>query len=340
VVSLDPAGHRVTLGDGSALPFDQLVIASGSRLHAPIPGWALPGVLDFKSLTAAEAIVRRVRSGEVRRALIVGAGFIGMEIALLLADLGVHATIIGRRPWLMPRMLDPESAEIAARVMQSRGVELRLGEEATAFLGDGAVEGVALAGGEVVTADLYVAATGVQPHMEFLAGSGIDTHWGIRVDATLRTSAPDVWAAGDVVESRDRLTGESYVHAIFPNAVEQARVVADNLLGRATRYEGAESMNSLKHLGLPLVAAGAPEGPDELRTRDGDNLRRVFLSEGRIVGFRLVGDIRGAGVLHQLMLRREDVRRFHRRLASPAFGAGTVVLMAPSPGPVGWVTAA
>ncbi len=340
VVSLDPAAHRVMLADGGTLAFDQLVIASGSRLHAPIPGWDLPGVLDFKSLTAAEAIVRRVRSGEVSRALIVGAGFIGMEIALLLADLGVRATIIGRRPWLMPRMLDTESAGIAARVMQSRGVELRLGEEATAFLGTDAVEGVALAGGEVVTADLYVAATGVQPHMEFLAGSGIGTHWGIRVDSMLRTSASDIWAAGDVVESPDRLTGVSFVHAIFPNAVEQARVVAANLLGRPTRYEGAESMNSLKHLGLPLVAAGAAEGPDEVRTRDGDNLRRVFLSDGRIVGFRLVGDIRGAGVLHQLMLRREDVRRFTRRLASPAFGAGTLVLTAPSPGPTAWVSAA
>ncbi len=331
VAAIRSTAHEVTLADGATLPYDRLVVASGSRLHAPIEGWNLPGVLDFKSLTAAEAIVAQVRDGSARTAIVVGAGFIGMEIALLLADLGVRVSIVGRRAWLMPRMLDTESAEIAGRVMVARGVELRLGVEATRFLpGTGwrTVEGVELATGDVLRGDLYIAATGVQPHLEFLAGSGVETHWGIRVNDRLRTSAPDVWAAGDVVETPDRLTGESFVHAIFPNAVEQARVVADDILGRPAWYEGAESMNSLKHLGLPLVAAGASEGPDELRSRDGDVLRRIFLAEGRIVGYRLVGDIRAAGSLHSLMLRRVDVRPFGKRLVDPRFGIGDQVFAA------------
>jgi NAD(P)H-nitrite reductase large subunit len=331
-VAVRPGAHEVVLEGGSVLPYDQLVIATGSRLHAPIQGWNLPGVLDFKSLGAAERIVARVRAGSARTALIVGAGFIGMEIALLLADLGVRTTIIGRRPWLMPRMLDTESAEIAARVMSERGVTLRLGLEATAFLGDAEVEGVGLADGDVLRADLYVAATGVQPHMELLAGSGIATHWGISVDQRMHTTARDVWAAGDVVEAPDRLTGESYVHAIFPNAVAQARVVAENVMGGTATYVGAESMNSLKHLGLPLVAAGAPEGEDELRSRSGDELRRIFITGGRIAGFRLVGDIRAAGLLHALMLRRDDVRGLGRRLLDPSFSWGGLALSSQVPG--------
>jgi nitrite reductase (NADH) large subunit len=271
----------------------------------------------------------RVRAREVRSALIVGAGFIGMEIALLLADLGVAVTMIGRRGWVMPRMLDLETAEIAARAMVERGVVLRLGVEATAFSErDGSAAGVRLADGSELTADLYVAATGVKPNLGFLDGTGVDADWGITVDDRLRTTTAGIWAAGDVVEAPDRATGRRFVHAIFPNAVDQARVVAANILGGDVAYAGAESMNSLKHLGLPIMAVGAMEGPDELRWRHGDVLRKVFLDDGRIVGFRFTGEIAGGGLLRSLMWRGEDVRRFGRRLVEPGFGEAELVLPA------------
>lgn len=329
VVAIDAEARTVALGDGTRLPYDALLIASGSRLHAPIDGAELPGVHDFKSLQAAEAIMARVRAREVRTALIVGAGFIGMEIALLLADLGVAVTMIGRRGWVMPRMLDVETAEIASRAMIERGVALRLGVEATAFEErDGAAAGVRLADGSLVTADLYVAATGVKPNLGFLDGSGVAADWGITVDDRLRTTVAGIWAAGDVVEAPDRATGKRFVHAIFPNAVDQARVVATNILGGDVAYVGAESMNSLKHLGLPIMAVGAMEGPDEIRWRHGDVLRKVFLDDGRIVGFRLTGEISGGGLLRSLMWRGDDVRRFGTRIATPGFGVGEVVLPA------------
>jgi NADPH-dependent 2,4-dienoyl-CoA reductase/sulfur reductase-like enzyme len=331
VVAVDPVRREVQLHDGARLPYDALLIASGSRLHAPIVGAELPGVHDFKSLVAAEAIMARVRRREATTALIVGAGFIGMEIALLLADLGVRVVIVGRRTWVMPRMLDPETAEIAGRAMVARGIELRLGVEATGFVErDGAAAGVRLANGEVLTADLYVAATGVKPNLAFLDGSAVQKAWGITVDDHLRTSVPGVWAAGDVVEAADRATGKAFVHAIFPNAVDQARVVAANIAGGDVVYPGAESMNSLKHLGLPIMAVGAMEGADELRWRDGDDLRKVFLDDGRIVGFRFAGEISGGGLLRSFLLRGEDVRRFGRRLVVPGFGMSEIVLPAMS----------
>ena len=328
---IDAGAREIALADGRRLPYDALLIASGSRLHAPIDGAELPGVHDFKSLAAAEAIMARVRAGEARSALIVGAGFIGMEVALLLADLGVAVTMIGRRGWVMPRMLDPETAEIAARAMVDRGVALRLGVEASGFIErDGAAAGVRLADDSVLTADLYVAATGVKPNLGFLDGSDIEADWGIRVDDRLRTTVPGIWAAGDVVEAPDRATGQRFVHAIFPNAVDQARVVAANILGGDVVYAGAESMNSLKHLGLPIMAVGAMEGTEELRWRHGDVLRKVFLDEGRIVGFRFTGEISGGGLLRSLMWRGEDVRRFGRRLVAPGFGEAALVLPAMS----------
>jgi NADPH-dependent 2,4-dienoyl-CoA reductase/sulfur reductase-like enzyme len=329
VVGIDAEGHAITLADGARLPYDALLIASGSRLHAPIEGAELPGVHDFKSLQAAEAIMTRVRTREAQSALIVGAGFIGMEIALLLADMGVAVTMIGRRGWVMPRMLDVETAEIAARAMVGRGVTLRLGVEATAFEeGGGVVVGVRLADGTLLTADLYIAATGVKPNLGFLEGSGVGADWGITVDDRLRTTVPGIWAAGDVVEAPDRATGKRFVHAIFPNAVDQAHVVASNILGGDVAYVGAESMNSLKHLGLPIMAVGAMEGAEELRWRRGDVLRKVFLDHGRIVGFRFTGEIGGGGLLRSLMWRGDDVRRFGTSLVRPGFSVGEIVMPA------------
>src|SRR5664279_951267 len=129
VSGLDTDAHEVVLTDGSRLAYEGLVIASGSRLHAPLEGADLPGVLDFKSLRTATELLGRVRRGEARSALVVGNGFIGIELSLLLADLGVGVTVIGRRNWLMPRVLDPLTSKIAEAALVTRGVTLRLGIE-------------------------------------------------------------------------------------------------------------------------------------------------------------------------------------------------------------------
>lgn len=323
---VDPVAKHVLLANGEVIEYDRLVIATGSRLHAPLPGVDMPGVNNFKSLRAAQTLVERARRGEVESALIVGAGFIGVEVALVLQDLGLAVTMISRR-WVMPRGLDPETGDIVLAALQARGVEVRMHMAAEAFEGEEQVEALRLASGERLTADVYVAATGVKPNVDYLEGSGLKLDWGVTVDDNLRTNFPDVYAAGDVAETRDRLTGERYVHAIFPNAVDQGRVVAEHLLGFETIYEGAESMNSLRHLGVPLVAAGVPRG-EELRMRDNGVLRKLFIEDGRITGFRLAGDIRGAGVYRALMLRHTDVRAHGTRLLDPNFGAGAVAIEA------------
>jgi NADPH-dependent 2,4-dienoyl-CoA reductase/sulfur reductase-like enzyme len=329
VASLRPGAHELRLEGGNALAYDRLVVASGSRLYAPIEGGELAGVANFKSLSAASSLIEGVREGRVRRAAIVGAGFIGVEVALLLADLGVAVTMVEMEDRVMPRMLDAETAEIVLAEVRSRGVEVRLGTRATAFVGRRSVKRVELESGERLEADAYVAATGLKPNTEWLEGSGIDVGWGVRVDDRLHTSAPDVYAAGDVAETRDRLTGERYVHAIFPNAVAQGRAVAHDLLGYDAPYEGAEAMNSLKHLGLSVMAVGAASGEEELRWRSAGSLRKIFLSGGRIVGFRLAGDVRAAGVYRSLMLRGTDVTRFRPNLLDPRFGVADLALSTP-----------
>jgi len=326
VTGIDADSHEVVLADGQRVGFEGLVVASGSRLHAPLEGAELPGVLDFKSLRTADELVGRVRRGEATSALIVGNGFIGVELSLLLADLGVDVTVIGRRNWVMPRVLDPIISTVAEAALTRRGVTLRLGVQADAFVGSPSVTGVRLAGGEILSADLVVAATGVKPHTEFVTGSGIVTDWGIHVDDRLGTSVPGIVAAGDVAEVADWLTGERYVHAIFPNAVTQAPIAAANLFGADVHYEGAEAMNSLKHLGVPIVAMGTIDEPDQvLRWQHGDHLRAAYLRDDRLVGAQLAGDIRAAGVYRSLMMRRTRVSRFGQRLVEPGFGMADIV---------------
>ena len=325
VVAIEPEAHRLRLANGKTLKYDRLVIATGSRLYAPLKGVDRPGVYNFKSLSAAEALVKEIKKGKARTALIVGAGFIGMEIALLLRELGVEVTQIEMLDQVMAGMLDADTAAIALNLMLERGVDVRLKTKAIAFTSRERATGVKLESGQTLKADVLIAATGVKPNLDFLEGSGIAHRWGITVDDHLRTNAPDVYAAGDVAETRDRLTGETYVHAIFPNAVEQGRVAGLNLLGHDVTYEGADRMNSLKHLGLPIMAVGLKQGDEVMQSRRNGSLRTLYLQENHLAGFQLVGDIRAAGVLRALLNARRDLRPIKHHLLDPNFGEGMLI---------------
>jgi NAD(P)H-nitrite reductase large subunit len=318
VEAVYPGQRQVALKSGGYLDFDRLIIATGSRLHAPLDGRDLPGVYNFKSLAAARELVDHAKKGEVGRALVVGAGFIGVEVAVLLRSLGLEVTIV-EKEWLMASLLDEETAELVRHDLERRGILVHEHTEASRFTGCRHVTGVELVDGDTLVADACIAATGVKPNVSFLDGSGLDVGWGIRVDNRMRTNLPNIWAAGDVAETFDRLSGERYVHAIWPNATAQGEAVGRDILGFPAGYTGAERMNSMKHLGLPIMAVGDSAGAETLRRRDGAALRKIFLEEGRIVGFRLAGDIRGAGTYRALMLKGTDVSRFGEDLLDPRF---------------------
>lgn len=315
------AEKKVETYEGKQVTYDKLLIASGARLFAPLTGYGKPGIYNFKSLSAAESLLHQVCTAAASTSVIIGSGFIGIEVALLLRALGLDVTLIEQMNRVMSRMLDHETAAFVHQSLQDKGIQLRLKTRARAFWGDTRVEGVQLENDEVVTADVVVAATGVKPNIEFLVGSGIDTRWGIVVDDYLCTNVADIYAAGDVVETRERQGMERYVNANFPNAVEQGRVAARNILGEQVKYEGSERINSLKHLELPLAIAGKPEGK-VLRLQQGESLRKVFLENGRIVGFHLINDIRRAGLFLTLMRQQIDVEAWQHLLVDPGFSMG------------------
>jgi len=277
------------------------------------------GVYNFKSLVVASELVKRVREGDARTAIIVGAGFIGVEIALLLSGLGVDVTMLVRSR-IMRSVLDAEVSNMVRGVLEERGVDIRsdMGADVVEFIGEKRAEAVQTISGEQLYADLLIAATGLRPNVEYLKGSGIEIGWGVPVDDHLRVTSFDVYAAGDVTECNNRVSGIRQVHANFPNAVAQGQVVAYNLLGWNVSYAGAETMNSLKHLGIPVVAAGQTEG-EELSVRRDGTLRKLYLVDNRIVGFQLVGDIRSAGIYRTMMNNHVDVTRSKHRLLDAAF---------------------
>ncbi len=332
VVSVQPDDKKIQLDNGDIISYDKLLIASGGRLYAVRLEEFKPGVYNFKSLSAAEKLIDLVKKKEARSALIIGAGFIGVEIALLLNEMGVEVTQFVRSR-VMRRMLDPETSKIVLEMIKERGIDTRRGDDADAvsFVGEPEATGVEVKSGDVVSADLLVAATGVKPNIELLEGSGIKTDWGVIVDEHLQTNYPDIYAAGDVAEDFDKFTGERMVHAIFPNAVKQGQIAAYNILNEDFTYEGSESLNSLKHLDVPVIAVGRMEG-EELRSRDGDNLRKIYVEDGRIVGYRLTGDIRNAGIYRVLMNKKTDVRPFKDKLLGSNFGMGYIEEMARIPG--------
>ena len=324
VEAIAPDKRGVRLAGGESVSYDRLVLASGARLYAPLKGEDRPGIYNFKSLSAAEELMAKVRDGRARSSLIVGAGFIGVEIGLLLADMGLKVTQLVRSR-VMRTMLDAETSQIVQQVMEKRGIRVLQGADAdaVAFVGEPRAEAVQTRSGDVLRADLVVAATGLKPNIDYLDGCGIKTDWGVLVDDHLCTNLPEISAAGDIALTVDRITGERGIHGNFPNAVAQGQVVAYNLLGWDVSYEGADSMNSLKHLGLPLIALGQMEG-EELRVKHGDSVRKLYLQNNCIVGFRLFGDVSSAGIYRTLMNKRVHVAAFKHRLLEPGFGMGFV----------------
>ncbi len=337
VLVVQPGEQRLVLDQGRDLLYDQLIIASGGRLYAPISGAEKEGIHNFKSLQAGTGLLEKVRAKRVGSALIVGAGFIGVEVAFLLHELGLEVTLLVRSR-VMRGMLDPETSQKVEEILLSRGIEIRGGPDAdaTGFVGERQVEGVEMRSGTVLKADIYVAATGLKPNIDFLNGSGIATNWGILVDEHLRTNFNNIYAAGDVAETRDRITGQRVVYPNYPNAVEQGRIAGYNLLGLNQVYHGAEAMNSMKHLGLPVMAVGSMEG-EELRTKRAENLRKLWVKDGRLVGFRLIGDISCAGIYLSLMRRAEDISTIKDDLLDANFGMGYLAGLAlePQMGPIG-----
>ncbi len=262
-VAVDSAARCVALADGEILPFDTLLLATGSRpVRPPIEGLDLPGVHNCWTLEDARHIMDRARPGA--RVLQLGAGFIGCIILEALAMRGVQLRVVEMGERMVPRMMGPVAGGMIRDWCQQRGVEVLTGVRVLAIRRQAQSEVLLaqLSNGDSVEADLIISATGVQPAIGFLENSGIACLRGVLTDEFMQTNVQGIYAAGDCAEAFDKVSGKTIISAIQPNAAEQARVAACNMTAQGPRAElrGVTQINVLDTLGLVSASFGNWEG--------------------------------------------------------------------------------
>ncbi|HSI39927.1 MAG TPA: FAD-dependent oxidoreductase [Xanthobacteraceae bacterium] len=287
-LAVDLGTREVRLGDGQALPFAHLVLATGSHpLRPPLPGIDLPGVRTFRDLADVEALLAAARPGT--RAVVIGGGLLGLEAASGLNGAGAHTTVVHLADRLMERQLDARAAALLKAAVEARGIAVELGASTQAIEGEHRVEALRLADGQRLPADLVVVACGVRPNADLARAAGIGCGRGVLVDDGLAGSVPGVHAIGECAEHRGQ------VYGLVEPAYEQARVLARRLAGEDTAYQGSVTATNLKVSGVHVFSAGdflGGEGSQDMVLHDpGLGLyRRLVLHEGRLTGAVLFGD--------------------------------------------------
>lgn len=235
-VAIDRVSRRVCLGSGAELAYGHLVLATGSRNRPlPVPGAELDGVFQLRTLADAEAL--RSRLAGLRRAVVVGAGFIGLEFAAVAASLGIAVTVLEARSRPMSRMVSGAVSDFFGDAHAGMGVRLEFGAVATRILRSaGRATGVETADGREVAAELVLVGIGVVPNDELAAAAGLAVSDGVVVDAHLRTSDPRISAIGDCARFPDPVSGGLVRLESVQNGVDQARCVAARLCGGLERY--------------------------------------------------------------------------------------------------------
>ncbi|MFB3818819.1 MAG: NAD(P)/FAD-dependent oxidoreductase [Candidatus Methylomirabilales bacterium] len=315
-------GDRLVLDDGARLPFDRLLLATGSRAAVPdIPGVGVPGVFAMK--TMADALAVRARLPAVRHVVILGGGLICLLVVRALLKQGRSVSLVVSSDRLLSRLLDPGGAAIVHRRLAEAGVQVLTRTDARAILASsGTVCAVVTGDGRELPADLVILAKGIRSDVELAKTGGLATGRGILVDEYSRTSRADVFAAGDCAEAPDLLTpGTRTIPGNWFEAVAQGEAAGANMLGAGRPAPGALKMNVMEAVHTPVASIGMLEPPDAeagvlIRERNG-TYRKLVMARDRIVGAALVGDVSEAGLLAMLIrqgaslsaLKRLDLSR-------------------------------
>jgi nitrite reductase (NADH) large subunit len=330
-VELDLAAELVKTDRGAEIPYDKLLIATGSDpRHIKAEGTELKNIFYMRT----ESDVRGMLHGldGVNKALVLGGGLVGFKAAYGLMHRGVEVTMLIRSGHPLSMQVDAEAGALIQEELEKNGLKVMVNIAAEAFEGNGAVQKAHLSDGSVLDCQMVVVGKGVIPAVEFVPRDRIEVDYGIRVDDHLQTAIPNVYAAGDVAESKDRLRGEPWVNAIWPVAVEQGKIAGANMAGRSIAYPGSMGRNVMRVMGLDVLSGGLASVDD-----DGDlwslsrfeprkrMYRKLVLRGTTLVGATMIGAIEQGGVLLSLIQRGEPLRVEPEKLLEPSFNFATLL---------------
>jgi 3-phenylpropionate/trans-cinnamate dioxygenase ferredoxin reductase component len=277
-VGVDPAAHQVVLEEGSRIGYAKLLLTTGSApRRLPVAGAGLDGVLYLRSVGDSDRIKATIAGAS--RLAVIGAGWIGLEISAAAREAGVEVTVLETAELPLPRVLGSEVARIFADLHTEHGVDLRCGVQVTEITGSGGhADGVRLSDGSHVQAEAVIVGIGIVPNVELAATAGIDIGNGIRVDAQLRSSDPDIYAAGDVASAFHPLLGKHIRVEHWANALNQPQAAARAMNGEQVSYDRVPYFFSDQYdLGMEYSGYVEPGEYDEVVFR-GDVDRREFVA--------------------------------------------------------------
>ncbi len=308
VTAIDRGARKVTLGTGETLDYDKLILAQGSSAVMPaVPGHDLPGCFVLREAADSMDIRAWRQAMGCRHAVVLGGGVLGIEAADALRQLNLSVTIIQRGPRLMDRQLDGRGSEILTSYLEKLGIPVLTNAVVSEIRGDDRVRGVALEDGQVIDANVVVACAGIRPNIEVAKEAGLEVGRGIRIDRSMRTSDPDIFAAGDVAELPGSAGG------LWAVSTAQGRVAASALFGLDVDYPEPNTIVSLKMDGINVKGFGATaaDGPGReaiVAFSQVENEHRLLVVEdGKVVGAVFAGPPGTGRHLAQLIDQRPDV---------------------------------
>lgn len=306
VMRIDRARRRVIAASGLSVPYDRLLLATGSDpFIIPVPGHQLPGVISFRDIEDVNSMLEAARTRQ--RAVVIGGGLLGLEAANGLMKQGMQVTVVHLNDCLMERQLDKPAASLLQQALKDRGIQFRMQAQTKEILGDSRVSGIRFEDGGQLEADLIVMAVGIRPNIKLARDCDLHCERGIVVNDAMQTYDPTVYAVGECVQHRQAIYG------LVAPLWEQARVCANHLAQMGIdHYPGSQVSTRLKVTGIDLFSAGdfiAQEGDDEIEFRD---LRRgvykkLVLRHGRLAGAVLYGDVSDGSWYYDLMIDGADV---------------------------------
>lgn len=295
-VSVDPKGHTVKLESGEVISYDKLMVATGSSPFVP-PMKGLDKVekkFTFMTLDDAHALDKAISAES--RVLVIGAGLIGLKCVEGIADKVKEIAVVDMADRILPSVLDTEGAELVQKSIEKHGVKFYLNDSAAELEPNKAK----LKSGAEVEFDVLVVAVGVRPNIALLKDAGAECGRAIKTDNKCQTSLKDIYAGGDCTESYDITIGAERVLALLPNAYMQGNTAGVNMAGGEQLYENAIPMNAMGMFGYHMITAGSYDG-NVYTEKEGENYKKLFYKDNRLMGYIMIGDIKRAGIYTALI---------------------------------------